>query len=137
LGYNNITTFYTLEGNKILAERASENFKSLGLDHIEVIQGNFDDTLELLLAKVPEVNWVFFDGNHRKEATLRYFHQCLEKISDNAIFIFDDINWSGEMMEAWETIKASPKVSITIDLFFMGLVFFEKRNEKEHFVIRF
>jgi hypothetical protein len=40
------------------------------------------------------------------------------------------------MEEAWETIKNHPKVTVTIDTFQWGLVFFRKEQPKEHFVIR-
>lgn len=41
------------------------------------------------------------------------------------------------MKEAWNEIKQHTNVYITIDLFFMGLVFLEKRPQKENFVVRF
>jgi hypothetical protein len=40
-------------------------------------------------------------------------------------------------MEAWEMIKADPRVNITIDLYFIGLVFFKKGQAKENFTILF
>jgi len=129
--------FTSLEGNPMLAEKAVMNFNSVGLDDIHMVIGNFDTTLHTVLTKVPFVDWVFFDGNHRKEPTLRYFNQCLEKATETSLFIFDDINWSREMKEAWREIKANPRVSLTIDLFFIGLVFFNQRYEKEDFVIRY
>jgi hypothetical protein len=51
--------------------------------------------------------------------------------------VFDDIRWSDEMTLAWEKIKNHPKVNVTIDLYSMGVVFFRKEQEKEHFVLRF
>jgi len=53
-----------------------------------------------------------------------------------AYSFFDDIHWSKEMEEAWEEIKAHPKVLITIDLFFVGLVFFRTNQPKQHFKLR-
>jgi hypothetical protein len=41
------------------------------------------------------------------------------------------------MEEAWEEIKSHPKVTVTIDLFFLGLVFFRKEQVKENFCLRF
>ncbi len=79
----------------------------------------------------------FFDGNHRKAATLNYFNQCLKKINEGSVFVFDDIYWSAEMKEAWQEIKSNDKVTVTIDLFFMGIVFFRKEQNKEHFILRF
>ena len=79
---------------------------------------------------------VFFDGNHNKEATLNYFETLLPTIHNDSVFIFDDIYWSKEMTEAWEIIKQHPKVSVTINTFFWGFVFFRKEQKKEHFTIR-
>ena len=79
---------------------------------------------------------IYFDGNHSKKATLDYFEILLPTITNETIWIFDDIHWSAEMEESWEIIKIHPKVSVTIDTFQWGLVFFRKEQEKEHFVIR-
>lgn len=136
-GFSNNTTFITLEGNSELANLALQNFDKMDLKKPELIVGNFDETLEKALEKTHQLDWVFFDGNHKKEPTLRYFNQCLEKASENALFIFDDINWSNEMKEAWMAIKQSPDIYLSIDLFFLGLVFTKKRPQKENFVVRF
>ena len=44
---------------------------------------------------------------------------------------------TGLYVEAWEEIKKHPKVTITIDTFFWGFVFFRTETKhKEHFTIR-
>ena len=40
------------------------------------------------------------------------------------------------MSEAWEFIKTHEKVTVSIDTFFWGIVFFRKEQVKEHFTIR-
>lgn len=132
------TKLYTLEGAASIANIAHQNFKNLGLNNIELIQGDFAITLPKLLASIPTIDLAFIDGNHRKEPTLHYFQQLLQKTTTSSILIFDDIHWSEEMEEAWETIKADAAVTLTIDLFFIGIVFFRKDFlEKQHFSIRF
>ena len=84
----------------------------------------------------PATDLVYFDGNHQKDATLKYFHQLLPLAHNDSVFIFDDIHWSKGMEEAWDEIKAHPQVRVTIDSFFWGIVFFRKEQEKEHFIIR-
>ncbi len=125
----------TIEGCPNTANEARKNFQSLGLQNIESITGNFDDVLCQL--PIADCQLVFFDGNHKKEPTLKYFSQCLESTHNDSAFIFDDIHWSDEMEEAWEEIKSHPRVSVTIDLFFLGLVFFRKEQAKENFIVRF
>ena len=78
---------------------------------------------------------VYFDGNHSKKATLEYFEALLPTISNDSVWIFDDIHWSADMEEAWEIIKKHSKVSVTIDTFQWGIVFFRIEQEKEHFII--
>ena len=79
---------------------------------------------------------IYIDGNHQKEATLNYFELLVESVDNNSVLIFDDIHWSKPMTEAWQEIKQHPKVTLTIDTFFWGFVFFRKEQEKEHFSIR-
>lgn len=128
----------TFEGAQQVADVAQRNFDGLGYENIMIVRGNFDDTLHVALNQIPSIQLAFVDGNHRKEPTLRYFEQLLPKASENSIFIFDDIHWSKDMEEAWEIIRAHPSVTLTIDLFFIGLVFFRKEQKKvQHFSIRF
>ncbi|MBA3675316.1 MAG: class I SAM-dependent methyltransferase [Chitinophagaceae bacterium] len=129
---------FTFEGSKNIAGVAETNFQELELQNIELIRGNFDDTLPEFLSKIQTIDLAFVDGNHRREPTLNYFQQLLQKSSDQSIFIFDDIHWSAEMEEAWKEIQQHKEVTLTIDLFFIGLVFFKKDfKTKQHFVIRF
>jgi predicted O-methyltransferase YrrM len=128
----------TMEGAKLVATAAKENFKILKLQNIELTEGNFNDTLLSVIGQQLAINLAFIDGNHRREPTERYFQQILSKTDNDSILVFDDIHWSLEMELAWETIKTHVAVSCTIDLFFIGIVFFRQEfKEKQHFVIRF
>jgi len=128
----------TMEGSKEIADVAKRNFRNLEIRNIEIIEGNFDNTLSSLITHYSSVDLAFIDGNHRQEPTERYFRQLLTKANNNSIFVFDDIHWSGEMEAVWETIKNNAAVTCSIDLFFLGIVFFRKEfKEKQHFAIRF
>ncbi len=125
----------TLEGCEETAKIAKDQFNKLKLTNIDVIIGNFKDTLPLL-TKNKKYDLIYFDGNHQKEATISYFEQCLKTAHNESIFIFDDIHWSKSMELAWDYIKKHPKVTISIDTFQWGVVFFRKEQLKEHFIIR-
>jgi len=128
----------TCEGARAVSAVAKENFSLLDIPNIEVIEGNFDETLPVILQRYEALDLAFIDGNHRAAPTLRYFEQLLQKINKPGILIFDDIHWSKEMEDAWQEIKNHPDVMLTIDLFFIGLVFFRQDFKvKQHFVIRF
>jgi predicted O-methyltransferase YrrM len=131
-------TIITLEGAATVAAVARQNFKNLQLQNISLIEGNFDDTLLPAITRLTTIDFCFIDGNHRQEPTERYFRQLIPALHNDSILIFDDIHWSPEMEAAWETIKAHPSVTCSVDLFFIGIVFFRKEfKEKQHFTIRF
>jgi predicted O-methyltransferase YrrM len=127
----------SLEGCPNTAAIAAKNFQSMDMADIRIMPGDFDQTLPLYLQSIQKLDQVFFDGNHRHEPTIRYFRACLAKAHEGSVFIVDDIHWSPGMEAAWEEIKAMPEVTVTLDLFFMGLVFFRKGQAREHFEIRF
>ncbi len=127
----------TVEGCPETAKVAYNNFKALDLENVELQVGNFDVLLPEIIDKRDKLDFVYIDGNHRKEATLNYFNWCLPKVHENSLLIFDDIYWSKGMKEAWEEIKNHPDVIVTIDLFWIGLVYFRKGQAKEHFKIKF
>ena len=128
----------TLEGAKEVAAMAKNNFKLLELQNISIKEGNFDNTLSSVISELSTVDFAFIDGNHRREPTENYFQLLLSKTNNNSILVFDDIHWSREMEQAWETIKAHPLVRCSIDLFFIGIVFSRQEfSEKQHFRIRF
>ena len=116
---------------------AQINFDKIGFKNIELVNDTFDHFLPQYLAQTLELDVVFFDGNHQEEATLHYFNLCVEKAHAQSVFIFDDIHWSDGMEAAWEKIKNHPKITTTIDLFFVGMVFFNPELSKENFELRF
>ncbi|HXR82676.1 MAG TPA: class I SAM-dependent methyltransferase [Hanamia sp.] len=128
----------TFEGAGNIAKIAAQNFKDLDLANIELIEGNFEKSLSLINEKIEKADLLFIDGNHRKDPTLEYFNFFLTKSTNNSIFIFDDIHWSREMEDAWKLIQQHDSVTLTIDLFFIGLVFFSKDfKARQNFTIRF
>ncbi|MFN4144648.1 MAG: O-methyltransferase [Runella sp.] len=132
---------FTFEGCPNTASEAKKNFEIWQKNYPTYplprqIVGNLDHTLPPQVAYVPRLDFVFFDANHRYEPTLRYFEQCLPKVHNDTLFVFDDIHWSEEMEAAWEQIKNHEAATVTIDLWSVGLVFFRKQQAKQHFVLR-
>ena len=128
----------TCEGAKNIAHIAKQSFDKLRLKNIVLTEGDFTITLPPLLHQLQTIDLAFVDGNHRKLPTLDYFTQLLKVSTPSTILIFDDIHWSAEMEAAWEEIKQHPAVTLTIDLFFIGIVTLNNNIKvKQHFSIRF
>ncbi len=128
---------FSVEGVPALSSVAAKGAKRLGLVNITYITGLFSDHFEKLLEKYPGNTFIFLDGHHEEKATLAYFEMVCRKQDSDTVLVIDDIHWSEGMDRAWHTIQQHPSVKITVDLFFMGIVFFRQELQQEHFVIRF
>lgn len=131
---NQETKIVTVEGCPNISTFSKVNFEKIKLQNINLITGSFNEVTKELSTN--EYDLIFFDGNHQKDTTLNYFETLLQTANNDSVFIFDDIYWSKGMTEAWEIIKKHPKVTVTIDTFFWGFVFFRNEQAKEHFKIR-
>ncbi len=127
----------TMEGSPGTSTEAGVNFKVMKADSINRVVGDFAETLPVVIKNLKYVDYVFFDGNHRKEATMEYFRQFLPLASDQCVFVFDDIRWSSGMSEAWQEIIQEPRATVTVDLFSVGLVFLNPTQVKQHFTLRY
>lgn len=136
LGGNQQAKITTLEGCPETAAIAKFELKKFNCNTVESVVTEFSTYLKSFDLRLSTFGFIYFDGNHSKEATLTYFELLLPTITNDTVWIFDDIHWSPEMEEAWKTIKENPKVTVTIDTFQWGFVFFRMEQEKEHFVIR-
>jgi len=124
----------SLEGCPATAAVARKQLREFGYSNVDVVVGRFrESAINLLPASY---DMVYFDGNHSKKATLEYVELLMPTVHNDTVWIFDDIHWSPEMTEAWEEIKAMESVTVTIDCFWLGFVFFRKEQAKEHFKIR-
>lgn len=130
---NKAGTVVTVEGCAETAAVAQRYLTGAGAGNVRVEVNSFERFLENVS---DHFDLIFFDGNHRREATLRYFEALLPTAHNDSVWIFDDIHWSAEMEAAWEQIKKHPRVRITIDTFQWGFVFFRSEQVSEHFTIR-
>lgn len=130
-------TVITMEGCKETSDIASENFKEAGLTNIRLMNGSFEDLLPRIRSESITPGLVFIDGNHRKEPVMRYFSQVSDVSDNNTVVIIDDINSSREMAEAWSETKNHKDVTLSVDIFRMGIVFFREGLNHFNYVVRY
>ena len=126
----------SLEGCPITSFQCQLQFQKFNFNNIELINTEFLDSIKSINLKSNKFDLIYFDGNHSQTATIEYFELLLPTITNDSVWIFDDIHWSLEMENAWTIIKNHIKVKVTIDTFQWGIVFFRLEQEKQHFVIR-
>jgi predicted O-methyltransferase YrrM len=121
-------TLTTLEASPARAELAHRMHSELGFTNVKYVVGLFDDTLESALTEQPgegaaaaPVDFVFIDGHHEYEPTLDYFDRIWKHSAEGALFVFDDIRWSGGMERAWRLLQQDPRLSVVVDLCGFGV----------------
>ncbi len=126
----------TLEGCPDVAAQAQKNFHLMQAASIELRIGVFEKLLPQTLQDLQTLDLLFLDGDHRYEATLSYFEQCLAFAKDSSVFIIADIHWSDAMENAWEQMCRHPRVRLSVDLFHFGILFFRSEQmQPQHFTL--
>ncbi len=134
LALHKTNNILTLEGCPETAQAAQAHFDKYNVQNISLVQDTFENFLKKPLPVKPD--FIYFDGNHDRKLTLKYFYTLLPQTHNDSVFIFDDIYWSKEMTAAWKEISTHPDVTVSIDSFYWGIVFFRKEQPKESFTIR-
>jgi predicted O-methyltransferase YrrM len=131
------TPVFTIEGCSSTAGIAARNFSESGLTNIRQFTGPFEKVLDDIISMDITPGLVFIDGDHRKGPLKKYFSKVAAVSDSNTVIIIDDIYSSREMAQGWDEIKNDDRVTLTVDIFRMGVVFFRKGITPGHYVIRY
>ncbi len=125
----------TIEGGESLADFVKESFESRGLP-ICVHTGDFDKVLNRLNFAPESLDLVFLDGNHRSEPLLRYARRLIPALKPGGVLVVDDLYWSPDMAKGWQALIALPEITVSIDLYHLGVCIVNRPQAKEHFLLR-
>ena len=124
----------TFEGSEAVLRVAQGVWRALRLENIAWQQGNIDDTLYKCAREGIDVAYV--DANHTFEATTRYVDFLLPRMNERGVVVLDDIHHSEQMELAWNTLKNDKRVTTSVDLYYVGLLFVDPHYLKRHYRIR-
>ncbi|MDH3246516.1 MAG: class I SAM-dependent methyltransferase [Saprospiraceae bacterium] len=127
---NQHAIFHTVEGDPETFAEAKKLFESIQHPGLKAIQGRFADVLPSLLQNLKKVDYAFIDGDHTGEGLRRYLKILLPYIHDSSVIVLHDIHWSSDMAKAWCELRKYPDIKVSIDLFYLGLLFFRKEIDE-------
>jgi predicted O-methyltransferase YrrM len=128
---------YSIEGSPDIADFAARNLEMAGINNVKIIKGSFRNKLPEVLLQAQHPLLVFIDGDHRGECLIEYYKIIQPRTDENTVIVLDDIRWSASMEDAWKKIIKASEVSVSIDLFRFGILFFKKGINKRHLIIKF
>ncbi|MEZ7513724.1 hypothetical protein [Flavobacterium frigidarium] len=109
---------------EIVAAEAELDFTTTSLEEAINASGN-----ELF-------NFIYFDNYSDSKKLLEDYITALPSITNDSVWVFNNLHQNKEKKETWEAIKQRAEVSVTVDTFHFQLVFFRREQPKEHFIIR-
>ena len=134
LSINGKGSLITLEGSTEIAKIAKDTLESLNLQNTSVVTGPFHETLKGVLESSKPIDFFFNDGHPDHDAVIQYFNEALPNLSDEAVFVVDDISWSPGMRKAWTEIEDDKRVTASIDLKTIGIALIGNKSAiKEKF----
>ena len=130
---------YTFEGCRETIKNAQKVFEQYPeiAEQIKIIPGSIDHTLPSFLSELDRIDLAFIDANHQYEPTIRYFEWFVSKIHEKSLIILDDIHLTDDMEAAWEKIKNHPMVTLSLDLFDIGILIFKPLYIKQHYILEY
>jgi predicted O-methyltransferase YrrM len=128
---------HTVEGDANIREVALANWAALSINHVDSHVFNLNEKWQELVHSMDRIDLLFIDANHKKEAMLLYYQQAKPRLHEKSVVVFDDIYWSEDTQQAWEVLKKETDVTLSLDIFQMGILFFDKNLSKENFILKY
>jgi predicted O-methyltransferase YrrM len=126
-----------LENVPEFATIARQAFAKEGRNPIDLRIGNYKDLLPQALNDINSLDFVFFNTLYEQHNNLWLFNECMKYAHNDTVFVFEGIKASRKMRELWEEICACPEVTVTLDLYSLGIVLFNKKLHKRDYIVYF
>lgn len=78
----------------------------------------------------------FLSSTDQAENSYKQYLKLLPSATEESILIIDNIYQSQATEKAWNAIKQHEQTRVTVDLFYVGVVFFRTAQVKQHFRLR-
>ncbi len=118
-----------LEPVPAFAAVAREMYAKSLFNPIDLREGAYEETLPGVLTDLKLVDFIFFNTCHEQNNPIRLFRECVNYTNEQAVFVFNEIKANRAMRQCWHEVCTSPDVTVTVDLYSIGIAF---RNPKLH-----
>ena len=137
-------TSYSTDLNCIALESVPEfasiariTFEKAARNPIDLRVGAYLDLLPQVLKDMERLDFVFFNTLYEQQHLPFLFEECLKHVHNDTIFVFEGIKTNRSMREFWLLLCEHPDITVTVDLYSVGLVFFKKSLHKRNYIVYF
>ncbi len=111
-----------------------ETLSSMGVVNVNLIHPDADEEEQL---ERYNTGFVLYGLEDFGEDNWNNLEDGMAQADDDTVLVFEGIHHSRRTEAAWEAIKEGEGVTLTMDLYTMGLVFFREGIEKQDFVLKY
>ena len=126
-----------LESVPELASVARMAFEKAACRSADLRVGAYGDLLPEALAEMPCPDLIYFDASIGWQEQADLFEACLQRAGDDTLFVFEGIRANRRMRAFWKAACQRAEVTISVDLYSMGLLFFNKKLHKRNYIVYF
>jgi len=133
---NSEANIFSFDGEIDYLTYAAKRLEDFNIRNVKLIEGDIKQTLPFELRRLNQIDMVYIDADHTYEATQFFFNLIKAHLHSKSVVILDDIYWSEGMTQIWTELCEREDVTVSIDLFFKGILFFDPKLSKQHFRIK-
>lgn len=127
------STCYALEENSGWLNAVKVFAGQRRLENLHWMEGDYAENLRKLKSFIPAFDLIFINQLGNAKETAEAVELSRSFIGEKSILIIDGIYKNKDMKTLWKKIKNVPETGVTVDLFALGIVFFDKKLHKQHY----
>ncbi|MDR1257855.1 MAG: SAM-dependent methyltransferase [Tannerellaceae bacterium] len=126
----------TLEKTSERASIARWVYEEAARTPIDLRVGDYQNLLPFTLKDMGRIDLVFFN-THKETSNAGLFNICVKYAHPDTVFVFEGIKANNSMLKLWKTVRTHPDVTVTLDLYSIGIAFFNKKLHKRNYTVYF
>lgn len=126
-----------LERIPSLAAVARQVWEKAARGPIDLRIGEYQALLPAALEKSDTLDLVFFNRLEECDDRHTLFEACLEKAHNETVIVLSGIKANPAMRAFWRSVCARPDVTVTLDLYTLGIVILNRKLHKRNYTVYF
>ena len=111
-----------------------ETLNSMGVVNVNLIRRDGDEEEQF---EQQNTGCVYYSLDDFGDDSWNNLEDGFGEVDEDTVLVFEGIHHSRHTEAAWEAVKASEDVSISMDLYCIGIIFFREGIEKQDFVLKY
>lgn len=130
-------TCIALESVPEFASVARMAFEKAACRSVDLRVGAYQKLLPEVLADMPSLDLVHFAASIDPQEKAGLFAACLQRVNDDTLFVFEGIRANRRARAFWHSVCQHDDVTVSVDLYSTGLLFFNPKLHKRNYIVYF